>query len=240
MKIALKNILFLFLFGLILFSYSPVHAQNSEAADYLKSAGYHARIYNGQIEAGYNRQLYENFPYYINDEFVDGEIFYKKNKYPNQKVRIDLFLETLIVLVPENFYKVVVNSQDIEKVILYDKTFLWLDPGPKSGIKAGFYISLHDGSKLKLLRKERYDPFQKVQDGKILNYFDHSLRYYVCIDNQYYTVKNTKSFVNLFPQYKKEINNFAKDHKLQFGKEKDYSLSLLADFCEKLPTSNKN
>ena len=239
MGILFKNALFLFLFGLIS-SYSPIHAQNMEITDYLKNAGYYARIYNGLIEQGYNRQLYENNPYYHSDEFTDGEILYKNNIYPNQKVRIDLFLEKLIVLVPENFYKVAVNSEDVGKVIMYNKTFLWLEPAQQSGLKPGFYISLYEGKKIKLFCKQKHAPYQKVVDNKMVYYFDHYTRYYVLIDNKYHTVKNTKSFVKLFPRYKKEINRFAKDNSLDFDMNKDHSLSLLSEFCEQLPTLNQS
>jgi len=227
---------------LILFTFflccTPISAQDNVVVNYLQHAGDYAEIYNGRLEEIYNVVLYENFPYYMNDEFTDASIVYRNNYYPNQKVRLDLYREQLIVLPPENRHGIILSSQNVQKVMMYGKTFVWLTPAKESGLKAGYYIQLLDRDKMKLFSKETCSLEKNQLEKNQFTYdFSHKIRYYLFYNNQYYPVKNKNLFLKLFPQHKKQINQFAKSHKLNFKKNADESFTSLAGYCEELITS---
>lgn len=222
--------------------YSQMNAQNSPVANYLKQVGDFADIYNGRIEPIYNPLTYENLPYYLYSDFTEASVIFKNNYYPNQKVRLDLYKEQLIILPPEKKYGIVVSSQKVNKVFMYNKTFVLLDPPESSGIKGGYYIQLIDGEKIKLFRKETYTLRQKqiihnVGQKQITSVFDNKTRYYLFYNNRYYTVKNKCSFTKLFSQHKKQISQYVKDRKFNFGQNAEASLTALVVYCEELITS---
>ena len=222
--------------------YTSLNAQKNPAENYLKQVGNYAEIYNGQMEENYNTLLYDNLPYYQSSDFTEATLIYRKNYFPHQKVRLDLFREQLILLTPDERFGIVLNSPCVDKVIMYDKTFRWLNPAKESGLKPGFYIHLFGGKGIQLFCKEHYSLQNNQLTANITHntrfyWFERSVRYYLFYNNQYYTVKNKGSFSNLFPQYKKQINQFVKTNKLNFKKDNSSeSLASLAGYCEELLT----
>ncbi|GHV70691.1 hypothetical protein FACS189420_2860 [Bacteroidia bacterium] len=221
------------LLWLIVFCRPPSSAQNTVVSDYLTRTGEYAGIYNGQIKTSYNPSFYDNNPFHKSPDFADAEIVYKGLSYPGQKAVLDLYEEQLILLSPQKHYGIIVDPGKVDKVFFKDETFIWLD---KSNISKGFYRLLSEEKQLKLVFKERFI----LNTTKILRHFDRETRYYLYYKERYYTVKNKKSFTNLFPQYKKQINAFAKEQKLDFKNNADRCLTLLADYCDTLLTSNNN
>ena len=210
-----------------------INAQDNLFGNYMQRTGDYADIYNGRIETNYNILQYENLPYYNSSDFTEASIIYRKNFYPDQKVRLDLYREQLITLPPDKQYGVIVRNSDVDKVFMYNKIFKWMVPSEESGLKPGYYIHMTEGKKMQLFCKENYSKQQQL-----LTYsFDRRVRYYLLYNNRYHTVKNKGSFSKLFPRYKKQINQFAKEHQLNFSRDKDKSLIALVDYCEELLTS---
>ncbi|MCL2649897.1 MAG: hypothetical protein FWD60_02580 [Candidatus Azobacteroides sp.] len=206
--------------------------------NYLQQAGIYAEIYNGKMEVVYApSSLYEDLPYFKNADFTEASIIYRGNYFPNQKARLDLSLEQLVILTPEKQYRIILNPQYVGKVYMHDKTVVYLTPPKETGLKTGYYIQLQEGKKIQLFCKEYYTPQQRIQGEKALNYFNHGIRYYLLYNNRYYTVKNKNSFSKVFPQYKKQINSFVRGNRLNFNQDKDESLTSLARYCEELVTS---
>jgi len=232
MKYSLKPC-FLFLCAAF-FCCMPIGAQDVPAVNYLQQVGDYAEIYNGKLEETYNVLKYENLPYYKDNSFTDASVVYKNKFYPNQKARIDLFREQLILLMPEKRYGVILSSQNLQEATIHNKTFVWLNPASDSGLKQGYYIRLFEDKTLKLFCKESYG----IQQNQVTYYFERKIRYHLFYNGRYYQVKNKGSYTKLFPKLKKQINQFAKNHKLNFKNDAaDNSLSLLTGYCEELLTS---
>ena len=211
-------------------------AQDASVMNYLQQAGIYAEIYNGRMEMIYAPSSHENLPYYKNDNFTEASIIYRKNYYPNQKARLDLFQEQLIILSPEKQHGIILDAQQVEKVQMHNKTIVYLTPPKDSKLNDGYYVQLLEGEKIHLFCKENYSLKQQIQGRAVVNYFDHSIRYYLLHNDRYYLVKNKNSFSKLFPQYKKQINSFVKDKRLNFKQSKDESLTSLTRYCEELIT----
>ena len=213
--------------------YVQINAQDSPVENYLSQANDFAEIYNGKIEPVYHSLIYENLPYYNNSDFTEASIVYRDSYYPNQKVRLDLFKEHLIILPLEQRHGIILSSQNVSKVFIYNRTFVLLNPKKDSGIKKGYYIHLFEGKKIQLYRKETFSIRQKQKYDS----FDLSINHYVFFNNRYYSVKNKTSFSKIFPLYKKQINQYVKSNKLRFGQNAELGLTLLASYCEELINS---
>ena len=222
--------LYLLFLYLTVICYSPVQAQDDPVDNYLQRVGYYADIYNGRLEVIYNRLYYENLPYYMNADYTEASIIYRNNYYPNQKARLDLYKEQLIVLAPEKQYGIILDSPNVSKVYMYNKTFVWLVPPKESGLKNGYYIQLLAGNQLQLFCKENY----LVQPKDATYCFYPKTQHYLLCNQRFYSVKNKTSFFKIVPQYKKQINKFSRDSKLDFKHNKDKSLTDLAEYCEGL------
>ena len=219
---------------LTIICYANISAQDLSVTNYLQEAGMYAEIYNGKMEAAYNPLQYENLPYYVNTDFTEATVIYRKNYFPNQKVRLDLFKEQLIILSPEKQYGIILNFQQVEKVSMYNKIFVPLTPPKESGLKTGYYMQLLDGEKMQLFCKENYTFEQRIRENVVVNGFNHKIRYCLLYNNRYYTVRNKGSFSKIFPQYKKQINAFVHDNQLNFKQNTATSLASLATYCEGL------
>jgi hypothetical protein len=192
------------------------------------------------METPYNTLLFKTFPYYMKPDYTEATVVYRNNPYPHQRVRLDLFKEQLILLPPEKQFGVIVSFQNVEKIYMYNRTFVRLVPTKGSGIKPGFYIQLLEKDKLHLYSKVTFNFEQKI-DNKQLSYgFEYRIRYYLLYNDRYHSMSNKGSFSKLFPQYKKQINKYAKDNKLNFKQNADESFTSLAGYCEELITSTSN
>ena len=226
-----------FVLSLAFLYQTHVNAQDDPVVDYLQQAGDCADIYNGKMEAIYNVLYYKSLPYYMSSDYTDASIVYKSNFFPNQKVRLDLYKEQLILLPPEKQFGIIADFQNVDKVFMYNKTFKRLIPPKGSGIKQGFYIQLLEKENIHLFCKVYFNFEQNIENKKLTYGFDRKVRYYLLYKDQYYSVNNKGSFSKLFPRFKKQINRFAKDNKLDFKQNADESFTLLAGFCEELITS---
>ena len=222
------------IFCITVISYLQINAQDSPVVSYLAQANDFADIYNGRIEPVYHSLIYENLPYYNNSDFTEAAIVYKGNYYPNQKARLDLYKEQIIVLPPEKRHGIILSSQNASKVFMYNRTFVLLNPQKDSGIKKGYYIQLLEGRKIQLYRKENFSTRQKQK----YDFFDLNVNHYLFFNDRYYNVKNKGSFSKIFPQYKKQINQYVKSSKLKFGQNTENDLTSLAAYCEELIISS--
>ena len=212
---------------------ASIYAQDDPVMSYLHHTGDYADIYNGEMEPVYNIFRYDNFPYYMSPYFTEASIVYKNNFYPNQRVRLDLYKEQLILVLPAKQFGIVINSQNVDRVHMYNKTFVRLAPPKKSGLRQGFYIQLSESEKIQMYRKDYFN----IDQRKVKYAFEGKTQYYLLYKDQYYTVKNKNSFSKIFPQYKKQINQYSKEKKLNYEQFKDESFISLAAFCEELLTT---
>ena len=119
-----------------------IHAQDNPVMSYLQQAGGHAEIYNGKMETLYNLAQYKNLPYFMTDEYAETMITYRKNNYPGQRARLDLYREQLILLAPEKRYGIVVDPQLVDEFTMHHRTFIWFTPPKDSKLKTGYYVRL--------------------------------------------------------------------------------------------------
>ena len=234
MKLLSQHKILLLVSVFLVFCQLTVNSQNKIAESYLDTVGDYAAIYNGKIEAIYAVNIYKNLPYYGTADFVPGEVIYKNRLYPNQQLKLDLYKEQLLVLTPQRHFGIVLESKDVKEATLYGKTFIWYESEQSKDLKSGFYIQLHKGEDMVLLSKMSFTT--NIELTKIS--FSSKTRFYFLYDGNHYAVKNKNSFVKIFPKYKNQINQFVKEQKLKFGSASENSLTLLAQYCEKLHLGN--
>ncbi|MDL2299760.1 hypothetical protein LJC21_03540, partial [Bacteroides sp. OttesenSCG-928-E20] len=196
-----------------------VFAQTDVSAtikDYLVDVGEYSVLYNGELEEGYSASFL-NLPYYETSDYVQGDIVFKGCMYSQQKLRLDLYKERLIILTGQKRYNVIVNPLGVDKVFLHGETIIWHSPNKASNLKDGYYSQLFEGTDLQLLKKTKFAT--NTMKEKEMRYFSQQTRYYLLYKDVYYQVKNKRSVIKAFPELKQEINKFVKEHSLNFKRD---------------------
>ncbi len=224
---------------------STAQAQESTIKKYFDYAGDYAIAYSGEIGTIYSTFQYSNHPYFVSDEYATGEILFQNAHYPKLQMKIDLHKDQLIALTPQNRHGVVINPAHIKRIRVHGKELTWNNPPAESGLNAGYYILLSDGSKVQLFCR-RYFQLMSPTD-RIQKYFNESIKYYIVYNNAYYPVRNKRSFYKIFPSLKKQIKECEKSGRTQeyYSKGttieyKEYTLIRLAAFCEETLRKSTN
>lgn len=217
-------------FYLIFFTWDTGYSQNLPVKEYIDKSSNYGILFRGMVEQNYNPYIYANQPYYISSDFSTGDIYYKKRKYPAQKMRLDFFKDQLIILSPDN-YNLIVGHQGVDSFYIHNKLFVYYIPEKKIELKDGYYLLLHQGEKIKILAKGTANLNTPKTE---LAHFSTTIRYYGIYNTKSYTIRNRTSFSKIFPQYKKDINRFAKTRKLKFKEDIDKDIASMAAYCEEL------
>lgn len=221
------------LMGLLAVCTLSVTAQDKDASlDYYRQeTGDYAGIYNGQIENLYHSAFYTNRPYYKSNDFTTGTLLYNQTEFREVRLRLDIFRDQLVILSPEKQYGIILNPARVEKVFMHNHTLVWLS-GETNQIAAGYYALLTETPSMRLLKKERCTEDRR----KEIYRFIFKEEYYLELNGKYYSLNNKNSFHKLFPEYKKQINQFAKEQRLNFKGGKEQSFIALAEYCYQLTT----
>ncbi|MCD7901421.1 MAG: hypothetical protein LUH22_16615 [Bacteroides sp.] len=156
---------------------SFTYAQTTQINKYLSEAEDYNLIYSGELEWLYSSLKYLNTPYYVSDEYETGDLYYRGCYYANQKMRIDLYRNNLILLTKGSNHGIVVNPNYVEKIKLHDKDIIWHIPSENTNLKNGYYTLLVDGSKMKLLEKTTVQ--LNTPTDRITYDFSFNTRYYL-------------------------------------------------------------
>jgi len=212
-------------------SFSQIRGQNDLINEYLMRSGEFATLYSGRLRTDYNKNFYDNNPFYL-PEYAEADIVYDGIEYPRQRVMLDLYTETAIVMSPESF-GIVLEPEKTESVTFRASgvRFVLSEPPPDSKLNKGLFRLMYDGDGGSLLCKEKYSV---IRTGN-KDHFYVRKAYYYRMDGKYYQVKNGGSFRKLFPQHRQLIFQYCDKEKLNFKNERsESSLIRLAEYCGQL------
>ncbi len=206
-------------------------------ANYMTNAKEFAALYTGKAETPYY-VTFTNHPYFEQDNYVSGTICYNRVVYQNVLMRLDLYRDEITVISPDKPYRVVLNNEKFNYAVINGATIIKSDDEKKS--KTKFHILLHSGTypvvkQYNLIIREESSSLDRVVRRSFLIY----QQYAILIDGKPYMVKNKNSILKLFPDRKKELNEYAKQHKLDFYKRTEQSIISMVDHYETLTNSTQ-
>lgn len=229
--------------GLMLISLCQLNAQSAwkkrevAASDvvkqYLTKAHRQAAIYNGKEMMPYPN-AFRNHPYFESNEPVKGLLSYDGIVYPDVLLRLDLYRNELILQTPDNLYGVVLLPEKVDYAELYEYHLFYYYQEEKRGApNDGYYMLLHDGG-CRVLEKH-LRPIKESHAERTVEYsFEKILRFYVEKENEYHVVKSKRSVLKLFKSHKRELNQFIKQHNLNFKEEPGAAIVAVVKEYERL------
>lgn len=201
-------------------------AQHQQIFDeFRQEVGDQAEMFAGKVEPGYPSTVYINHPYWLTDNFSQGDVVFRGLTYRNVSVRYDAYLKQLVVKTPVKRQNVSVPMDLVEKFTLggirYERR------------KGEFMAILYSSPRIELVQQMNVMMREKLVDNVKVQYeFKPTMKYCLYRDGQVYEVTNLKSVSKLYPHLKKELKQFAKKYHLDFKDNRQLSLGTLVKYAD--------
>ena len=224
-KVIIMKHVFLWIMGCLFCS--VVNAQEQRLFDeYLRKVGDKAEMFVGKMEPGYASTVYINHPYWSSEEFLVGEVNYQGLLYRNVLLRYDALLKQLVVKTPEKQSNVYIPMHAVEGFSIGGIVYA------KHGEE--FMAVLYDGSLIGLLEQIHVKMKENTNHAMLQYEFQRSVNYYIWSDGKMYEVNGMRSVLKLYPELEKELKRFAKMNHLNFKENRQYSLTSMVKYTDKL------
>lgn len=201
-------------------------AQHQQIFDeFRQEVGDQAEMFAGKVEPGYPSTVYINHPYWLTDNFSQGDVVFRGLIYRDVSVRYDAYLKQLVVNTPVKRQNVSVPMDLVEKFTLggirYERR------------KGEFMAILYSSPRIELVQQMNVMMREKLVDNVKVQYeFKPTMKYCLYRDGQVYEVTNLKSVSKLYPHLKKELKQFAKKYHLDFKENRQLSLGTLVKYAD--------
>jgi hypothetical protein len=201
-------------------------AQHQQIFDeFRQEVGDQAEMFAGKVEPGYPSTVYINHPYWLTDNFSQGDVVFRGLTYRDVSVRYDAYLKQLVVNTPVKRQNVSVPMDLVEKFTLggirYERR------------KGEFMAILYSSPRIELVQQMNVMMREKLVDNVKVQYeFKPTMKYCLYRDGQVYEVTNLKSVSKLYPHLKKELKQFAKKYHLDFKENRQLSLGTLVKYAD--------
>jgi len=226
---------FLFLFGGVLWAQErgmtkipPTDAIQS----YISETKEYAALFNGKIETPYDR-VFINHPYLGADQYVQGTLCYNEVVYHDIWMRLDLNRDELAVYSPDKRNRIVLEIEKFNYAVM--NGFTIIASTNESNVGSKYLLLLKDGA-YPFVKQFRVTVKEEIQHLTLKRFFRFQEQYFLTVDGIAYPVKNKNAVLKLFPDRKKELNDFVKQQKLRFNAQQfEQSMVALVKQCEKNP-----
>jgi len=197
---------------------------------YVTKANMYSALFSGKTVTPYDRQFI-NHPYFESNTYISGTLDYNGVMYKDVLMRFDLFRNELTVISPERPYDIVLDQAKFNYAIVNGTTIVLSVSGKES--KQQFLVLLHNGM-YPVVRKYAVGTEQNREGRTAVYSFRMQRQYAIYINGVPRAVKNKNSVLKLFPDKRKELNEFAKQHKLNFKNQIEQSIVDLVTHYENL------
>ena len=200
-------------------------------SNYMTESQGYAVLFSGKTETLYDKRFIGH-PYLENDIFIPGTLCYNRVIYTDVLMRFDLFRNEFAVTLPYRAFPIVLNNEKFEYAILNGLTIVLSVSEADS--KDKFIVILQNGA-YPVVRKYKMG---RTNVSAFVDSYSSKKQYDIYINGVPHPVKNKNSILKLFPDRRKELNEFAKQHKLNFKNQIEQSIMALVNHYENLTQTN--
>jgi len=198
--------------------------------NYLAETSEYSVLFSGKIETPYDRR-FENHPYLETAQFVQGDLCYNQVVYQDILMRLDLYRDELIVSFPDKINRVVLEKEKFNYAVINGFTVITSTNETKTGTT--YVLQLRAGN-YPVTKKYQIKVIEKYSNRGNRQSFHIKELYFVYINDMAYAVNSKNSLLKLFSDRKKELNEYAKLHRLNFRKQYEQSVIALVNHYETL------
>ena len=209
--------------------------QTAGAQEFFSSASDFARLYIGAVEPQYQTAQWHDIPYYKGTtDLYKGRVCYDGVVYDDVQLRFDQLEQRVVVLSPVGSVVCVPQQEHID----------WFEMDGHRYVHEGSHYAAvlcdgkgANGNAANGIRL--YHSVWKVYNGEKLLFGEKNTLKTLCTEELYtlvtadgtrHQVKRASDIIRLFPEQKKQIRQFVKQHRLSFSKtERERSLASVVE-----------
>ena len=156
--------------------------------------------------------------FYKSPDFLIGDVIYQGQPYFDQQLKYDLYEDQIIVQLTSQSGSSIMKliKDQIDAFQIEGKQFYHLrdlEVYKSKEIIDDFYELMHEGKALRLFKKNKKIQ-NKVLEKKVVYYqFRAKDEYYLLYEDVFYPVKSKSDFLKIFPNNKKQINDYFASNK---------------------------
>jgi len=239
MKKNKEKIFYLLLLLLVQLFANAQNSFDSSFADaesvYKKTMGENIHLFNGSAYVDYDRRITGN-PYFGSLYFTDGSIVYDDITYTGIQMMYDMLNDDVIIK-NYNGLALLLTKEKVGSFNLAGHYFVKIiADSATTGMKAGFYDVLYDGT-TKLLVKRKKEITEKIVMQNLESSFTQHDQYYIMKDTVFYPVREKNSALNVMKDRKSELSKFIRQDKIKFRKDFETALLKTVVYYDSLNTA---
>jgi len=215
---------------------TPFGAEKEMVISFVQSAENQLIIYAGKIEPFYPNYVVGH-PYLDTNEFRNGILSYDGVVYPDIMLRLNLHTGQLTVSPPHRRNNVIIPSERFDYAII-DSLYIFYNKPEKDipALSEGYVVRLHNG-KYPVFKRERQFLNTSIKERVVEMSFNKRRSIYIYADGKYNQVNSKGALLKLFKSKKKELNQFIKQHRLNFKTSPESSIVAVTRYYETLTSS---
>lgn len=167
---------------------------------------------NGSLALNPYRTIGDNTMYFKSNKYTSGSINYDGQPYFNAKLKYDIFKDQLILNPPGQPEHIAISliQDKTDAFSIYGKNFVKITKKETSlpEFINGYYELIKIGKNFNLYIRHHKDIQNHVNDDGVYYSFKENNRYFIEFESKFHEINNKTSIVQLFPNYKKHINDF--------------------------------
>lgn len=186
-------------------------------------------IYDGTEHKVAYVTLKGNHQFYFTSDYLVGNVIYDDQPYYDIQMKYDIFNDELIVKLPNGLAFIVIQliKEKVNSFSLNNTQFNRITVINKENLveeNFGFYELLYQSDHLSLYKKHKKLRTYHLDKEFAYNKFNYKSEYLIYYNDKYHDIKSKRTFIQLFPKSRKQINSFFNKNKILM--KSDYELFL--------------
>ncbi|MGB5237408.1 MAG: hypothetical protein WBM43_02615 [Flavobacteriaceae bacterium] len=194
-------------------------------------------LYDGIIYKETYRTINEKIKFYKSSAWINGTVKYAGQLFTNVPMRYDVFGDQLLIKLNDQLGggALLLFKDKVSNFTIDGAVFVNISNISEASGRKGFYELLWDKDHMRLLAKHQKNDFlRKDRRSLYYEFVDLKKEYLLEFNGEYSPIGKKKSINVLFPQFKKEIENFYQQNKRLRSRDMDAFMSALVNRIEDL------
>jgi hypothetical protein len=214
---------------------AAIHSAARQYQDFLSVA---APLYSGPQYVEYYLQIQQGQPFFLNTEFLTGNILYDHILYENVSLKYDMVQSRIVLKNASGTFRISPSNDKIDSFSIQNHSFIKLEKNNTnpSVPKNGFYEVLYTDGRISLLKKETKQIQEDLKNwsSAAVRYILSSVDYYIKDGNTFTSVRKKKQILEYVKTRKIELRQFIRKKDLDFGNDTDNALVSVLTYYQSL------
>lgn len=167
---------------------------------------------NGPLSLNPYKTIRDNTMYLQNDRYTIGKINYDQQSYFNVKLKYDIFRDQIILNPSGQPEHIGINliQDKTNSFSIYNKNFVKINKNDTSlpEFVSGYYELIKISENFRLYIRHHKEIQNHVNDEGLYYSFKENNQYFIDYNTKFYEISSKNSIIKIFPNYKKQINDF--------------------------------